>query len=129
MPRQKLPTGWRERQLENWNCSTFHYYLCDRHLDLYEINYIPFRGWMAEKAMLKRDIDEHGTEVVRQFIDACFADYRPTPQYPSLNFGFMSVYMKSRILSPILAEKQRQERIASECANERMSVQEINDWL
>lgn len=128
MPRQKLPTDWRERPLDKWNCSTFHYYLCDRHLDLYELPYVPFRGWTAEKAMLKREIDEHGSEVVRRFIDVCFADYQPTSKYPSLNFGFMKTYMASRILPPILADKQRQERL-SECANERMSVQEINDYL
>jgi hypothetical protein len=83
---------------------------------------------MAEKGILKREIDEHGPEVVKRFIDACFADYRPTPQYPSINFGFMNTWMKSRILPPILADEQRKQRL-SECANERMSVEEINDYL
>jgi hypothetical protein len=128
MANKKTSADWRDRPLEKWNVATFHYYLSDKHLDLYGINYVPFRGWMAEKGMLKREIDEHGPEIVKQFIDACFADYRPTAQYPSINFGFMNTWMKSRILPPILADEQRKQRL-SECANERMSVKEINDYL
>jgi hypothetical protein len=128
MAKQKLPTDWRERPLDKWNTSTFHAYLSDRHFEIYGISYVPMRGWMAEKGRLKREIDEHGPEVVKQFIDACFADYRPTAQYPGLNFGFMATYQKSRILPPILADEQRKQRL-NECANERMSVEEINDYL
>lgn len=127
MTKQKLPTSWRDRPLDKWNASTFRQYLSDMHTDRYGIAYTA-RNYGMEAKLIRTMIDDHGAEITKSFIDTCFSEYRPTPQYPSLNFAFMYSYMRERILPKLMAEQARHERMEQEQANE-MSIDEINEWL
>ncbi|WP_102273209.1 hypothetical protein [Cytobacillus massiliigabonensis] len=100
---------WRNFSADKWTVTTFRAYLFDEHERRYGISYVT-RNHAIEGRWLKTLIAEHGAEVVRKFIDACFAEYRPTPQYPGLNFAFMYSYQRARILPRILAEQARRER-------------------
>jgi len=126
----KLPPAkaWRDRDITDWNCATFCAYLSDRHAEIYRIPYVPGRGgWRAEQGMLKREIDAHGPEVVRRFIDECFREYRPTREYPGINWTFMYTYMRGRVLPKVLAEEKR-KIYESNAANE-MTAEELADLL
>jgi hypothetical protein len=127
----RLPSAkdWRARPVETWNTASFTEYLRDRHTELYGIPYVPGRGgWRAEQGMIKRMIDEHGSEVVRRFIDGCFREYRPTREYPGVNFTFMYTYMRARVLPKVLAEEKREvRREVAEAA--RPSFEELAEWL
>ncbi|WP_338461652.1 hypothetical protein V5G20_18045 [Brevibacillus borstelensis] len=133
-PRTKLPPAkaWRERDIADWNALSFTEYLRDRHRELYGIPYVPGRGgWRREQGEIKRMVTEHGPEVVRRFVDGCFREYRPTRDYPGVNFTFMYAYMRGRVLPKVLAEEKRvEERKLYEvnAANE-MTAEELVDWL
>ncbi|WPS88787.1 hypothetical protein SMD22_07500 [Brevibacillus halotolerans] len=126
MTKRKLPPAkaWREREVSDWNTTTFTEYLRDRHAELYGLPYVPARGWRSEQGMIKRMIDEHGAEVVKRFIDECFREYRPTREYPGLSFTFMFTYMRARNLPKALREEKR--AMAEENV---MSAEEIAEWL
>jgi hypothetical protein len=131
--KRNLPPAksWREREIPDWNVTTFTSYLTDRHTELYGIPYVPGRGWRAEQGMIKRMIDEHGPEVVRRFIDGCFREYRPTCDYPGVNFTFMYTYMRGRVLPKVLAEARREEACVTRDVDVRyeMTAEELADWL
>lgn len=74
-------------------------------------------------------IAEHGPEVVRKFIDACFDEYRPTAQYPGLNFGFMYCYQRARVLPRVLAAHAEQARRAELTQAYEMDNEELAEWL
>ncbi|MBG9788736.1 hypothetical protein [Brevibacillus laterosporus] len=114
--KRKLPPAkaWREREIADWNTTTFTEYLRDRHAELYGLPYVPARGWRAEQGMIKRMLDEHGAEVVKRFIDGCFRTYKPTRQYPTLTFTFMYTYMRARVLAKVLREDNRKITYVSE---------------
>ncbi|MDN9010016.1 hypothetical protein [Brevibacillus laterosporus] len=126
MTKRKLPPAkaWREREIADWNTTTFTEYLRDQHEELYRLPYVPARGWRSEQGMIKRMIDEHGTEVVKRFIDGCFRDYKPTRQYLTLTFTFMYTYMRARVLAKVLREERR---VATK--ENVMSTEELAEWL
>ncbi|WP_231929030.1 hypothetical protein [Brevibacillus sp. SKDU10] len=69
-------------------------------------------------------IDEHGTEIVKRFIDGCFRTYKPTRQYPTLTFTFMYTYMRARVLATALREERRVT-----AAENVLSENELVEWL
>lgn len=130
MSKRNLPPAkaWRERDIADWNTTTFCAYLSDRHTELYGIPYVPGRGgWRAEQGMIKRMIDEHGPEAVKRFTDECFREYRPTRDYPGVNFTFMYTYMRGRVLPKVLAEEKRKPYEVSTVSEK--AVEELVDWL
>lgn len=130
MTKRSNAKDWCARPVETWNTVSFTEYLRDRHTELYGIPYVPGRGgWRAEQGMIKRMIDEHGPEVVRRFIDGCFREYRPTRDYPGVNFTFMYTYMRSRVLSRVLAERAREMTPIVAAPNNGMTLEELSEWL
>ncbi|WP_180968059.1 hypothetical protein [Cytobacillus massiliigabonensis] len=126
MTNRKPPAkDWRNREQADWTVASFQQYLKDTHEERYGIAYTT-RSYGLEGRWLKTLITEHGAEVVRKFIDACFAEYRPTPQYPGLNFAFMFTYQRGRILPRVLAEMARQPR--AQAAAVPITEEEIG-WL
>ena len=115
---------WQNRDIADWNTTTFRQFLADQHEAKYGIKYTT-RSFAIEGRWLKAMIAEHGAEVVRAFIEACFAEYKPTRDYPGLNFAFMFSYQRARILPRVLADvKRRQAVVRTEVENV-----EIDDWL
>jgi hypothetical protein len=98
---------WRALPVDKWTVTTFRHYLFDRHSELYGIKYIT-RNHAVEGRMLKNMIAEEGPDVTKHFIDACFAEYKPTTQYPGVSFAFMYSYMRARVLPRVLAEMKRE---------------------
>jgi hypothetical protein len=128
-PKRNLPPAhdWRARNLSDWNAMTFAAYLADRHEDIFGIKYVAGNNVARERAMLKRMIDEYGPDVTKRFIDACLAEYKPTPQYPGVSFTFMYSYMRARVLPRVLAEVQREQaavttRLTEDQANQLIDL-------
>lgn len=126
MSRSKLPTEWQKRPIEKWNAATFRNYLSDKHKELFGIDYIA-RNYAMEAKLIRTMIDAHGPELTRKFIDDCFADYRPTQNYPGVNFAFMYTYMRERILPRVLADSKR--KVDEEKADNTPTTEEIIGWL
>ncbi|KQL18809.1 hypothetical protein [Cytobacillus solani] len=125
MPKKVAAKDWRNREQADWTIATFQQYLKDAHEERYGIAYTT-RSYGLEGRWLKTLIAEHGAEVVRKFIDACFAEYRPTPQYPGLNFAFMFTYQRGRVLPRVLAEQARKTKAQATAAP--ITEEEIG-WL
>src|SRR5690625_4666098 len=132
---KKLPpaTDWQARQIEDWNVTTFHAYLADKHRDMFGCEYVPYRGWQAEKGMLGRLIGTrtragtHDKAIIKRFIDEVFKSYKPTPQYPGTNFGFLYSYRRN-ILQRLEAEAGRKER-GNQAEMTAEDYDRLSDWL
>jgi hypothetical protein len=115
---------WRNLPIDRWTVTTFRQFLADQHMERYGIGYVA-RNYAIEARWLKSMIAEHGPEVVRTFIEACFKEYRSTAQYPGLNFGFMYSYQRSRILPRVLADMKRKAVVQKSIENNEID----DDWL
>jgi hypothetical protein len=135
MPKRKrhaLPPAhdWRARDLADWNATTFAAYLAERHEDIFGIKYVAGNNVAMERAMLKRMIDEYSPDVTRRFIDACLAEYKPTPQYPGVSFTFMYAYMRARVLPRVLAAVQcEQQAQRARAATTRLTEEQANQII
>ena len=132
---RKLPPAhdWQARDIEDWNVTTFHAYLADKHREMFGCEYVPFRGWQAEKGMLGRLIGTrgrpgtHDKAMIKRFIDEAFDDYRPSKKYPGTSFGFIYAYRRY-ILQQLEAEAGRKESAKrSEMTAE--DYDRLSDWL
>lgn len=131
-----MPTKkYDEIEVTAWNTRHFANYLADEHKRLYGIDYVPFRGYQAEAGMLARYIGTakkpglYAKPLVKAFIDACFAEYKPTREYPGLSFGFMSTYM-TRNLQRLQAEESRKTTSAKAVADsDNDKLDELEAWL
>ncbi|ASB87664.1 hypothetical protein [Bacillus sonorensis] len=112
-----MPTT--DKPVSKWNVRDFQAYLKAEHERLFGVPYVPMRGWQAEAGMLgrwvgtKRKPGEYGPEVTKRFIDLCFAQYRPTADWPGVSFGFMQKWMGrnlQRAVAEIRAEAAAQQR-------------------
>lgn len=120
---------FRNLPIEKWNVTTFREYLKHEHEECYNIPYVT-RSYAMEGRMLKISLAEYNQEVLKRFIDACFADYKPTREYPGLNFAFMYSYMRSRLLPRVLEEIRRKSAHLSRNTEQIIvSTEEIIDYL
>ncbi|MCU4813994.1 hypothetical protein FC679_20955 [Bacillus cereus] len=120
---------FRNLSIEKWNVTTFREYLKHEHEERYKIPYIT-RSYAMEGRMLKTFIAEYEPEATKRFIDACFADYKPTREYPGLNFAFMYSYMRSRLLPRVLEEIRRKgAHLSRNQEHITVSTEEIIDYL
>ncbi|MDQ0270796.1 hypothetical protein [Cytobacillus purgationiresistens] len=124
------PKDWRNRPIDDWLVATFQQYLKDAHVERYGIDYVA-RNYGMEGRNMKQMLAEHGPAVLRQFIDACFAEYKPTREYPGLNFAFMFTWQKARVLPRVLAEGKREKAQEARRKGQQADVSEedLTDWL
>ena len=126
-------SDWRARDINDWNTLTFTEYLKDRHSELFGIEYAPMRSWRMEQGQIGRLIGtarkegSHSKAVVKRFIDEAFESYKPTPQYPGTNFGFIYAYRRN-ILQRLEAEERAESR-REKARAEAPSLDELSDWL
>src|SRR5690625_2640993 len=132
---KKLPpaTDWQARDIDDWNTLTFTEYLKDKHQEIFGIEYAPMRSWRMEQGQIGRLIGTrtkkgtHSKAVVKRFIDEAFRTYKPTPQYPGTNFGFIYAYRRN-ILQRLEAEELANEKREQE-QEDAPSLDELSEWL
>jgi hypothetical protein len=115
MPKAKRPNlppahDWRARDIADWNATTFAAYLADRHEAHFGIKYVAGNSVAKERTWIRRMIDEYGPDVTKRFIDACLAEYKPTPQYPGVSFAFMYSFMRARVLPRVLSDMKCEQQ-------------------
>ena len=66
---------------------------------------------------------------MRKFIDGCFEEYRPTAQYPGLNFAFMFSYQRARVLPRVLAEVARAKQAEERRQQAQTNIEDLAEWL
>lgn len=125
--------NYTDKPVDKWTVNDFLSYVADRHLELYGVEYRPFRSWQAERGLIGGIIGtrtkprKHEPAVLKEFIDECFASHRVSAQYPGVSFGWFWTY-KSALWQRVIAEHVRQEqRQQAETTNQ--SWEELSDWL
>lgn len=132
---KRLPPAkdWRNRNIEDWNVTTFTHYLQDKHRELFGIEYAPMRSWRMEQGQIgsligtARKKGTHSKAVVKRFIDEAFETYKPTREYPGTNFGFIYAYRRNilqRLEAEEMAESKREQARA-----EAPSLDDLAEWL
>jgi len=134
MPKPKLPKAddWQARDIADWNVTTYRSYLYDRHRELYGLDYVG--AVKRDCGMISDMIKKTDKATVKAFIDACFADYKPTPKYPTLNFYFMRTYMADRILPKVQLQMKAERLFAEEEApvektESSENINELKGWF
>ena len=126
----KKATHYSDTPIAEWNTGHFQAYLADKHVEHYGIQYVPAGGVVAERTLLAKHIGTarksgmYGKDVIKRFIDSCFAAYKPTQQYPGVNYHFMARYMTAELQRAELEGKRAE---AAEQATENYS--EVAEWL
>lgn len=135
---RKLPDtkDWRNRNIDDWNTTTFTEYLKDKHRELFGIEYVPFGGrWTTEQGMIGRLIGTrkksgiYDKAVIKRFIDEAFESYKPTPEYPGTNFGFMYTYRRNVLQRIEAEEKRKKNEKEREEPQTEVNWDEIAEWL
>ena len=127
MPKAKLPPAdaWAERNITDWNTTTFRTYLYDRHRELYGLDYVG--AVKRDCGMISGMIKQHDKATVRAFIDECFRQYKPSTQYPMLNFYFMKTYMSERVLPKVLLAQRAERLLGAEEVAANASAEKTED--
>jgi hypothetical protein len=128
MTRKPSVKDWRNLPTTDWTVTTFRQYLADQHESKYGIKYTT-RSFAVEGRWLKSMIAEHGAEIVKAFIDGCFAEYKPTRDYPGLNFAFMFSYQRARILPRVMAEAKRRQVVEESKKQAVVQDENLDEWL
>ena len=118
---EKINTkDWANIAPADWNSTTVTAYLEHLTEESVGVTYEPTGGggsksqrWAREKGMMKRALDKYGAEVVKRFIELCFARHTPKKEYPYPSFTFAYSYMSDQF--PVAeAEIAKGRRMAAE---------------
>src|SRR5699024_12869582 len=68
-----------------------------------------------------RKAGKYDKELVKEFVDHCFATYKPSAKYPGLNFGFMATYMtrEFQAVQKAYSQRKKDEEEATEPIEDR----------
>ncbi|WP_051005658.1 hypothetical protein [Halobacillus halophilus] len=104
---QRQPTDQEVKEIER--------YLNEKHVERFGVFPEPYRGDRKGEASSIRSMLKHeGTEVTKTFIDECIKYYRPSPEYPTVNFKFMFLFMRRPFgLKNARKKVEKQQREAS----------------
>ena len=134
-PKLAPARAWAERDIADWNTTTFHAYLTDKHTEIFGCDYAPFPNFIAEKSVIGSLIGTSGKNAkprtatnvdVKSFIDECFASCVPNSDYPGTSFGFSWKY-RANVWQRIQVEAKAQARRAE--AVEASDIDEVADWF
>lgn len=121
---------YQTKPIDEWNVRDFHDYMSDKHRELFGCEYVPMRSWRMEQGLLgnligtARKQGTHDKAIIKRFIDEAFATYKPTPQYPGINFGFIYTYRRNILQRLQAEEKRKKERQENEA-----TLDDLAEWL
>lgn len=135
MAKNKLAPAkeWQNRDISDWNTTTFTHYLQDKHREQFGIEYAPMRNWRFEQGQIGRLIGTqakkgtHSKAVVKRFIDEAFAEYVPTEEWPGTNFGFIYSYRRNT-LQRVEAEELAKAK-AERAKDDAPTLDELEEWF
>jgi hypothetical protein len=119
---------WQNLPIEKWNATTYRELMKHLSEQCFGLPYTAYNV-KAENGMITNLRKEIGNEGVKRFIIECFKIYKPTPQYPALNFGFMYSFMRGDVIPRVLAEMQREKQVQERKQQSQVSEDDFNDWI
>lgn len=134
-----MAKNYDEIDVSKWNTRHFKQYLEAEHMRNYDVLYTPGIPHQAEAGLLatyigngprsKRKIPRKvSNELLKEFIDRCFADWRPTAQYQNITFSFMHNYMGRHLVA---ADKDMRKATADKSAQVAQvdTLAAANEWF
>lgn len=121
-----------EKPVSKWNVRNLTDYMADEHRKRFNCDYAPFGSWQQERGLISQIFGtaskdgKYDKELVKEFIDECFASYRPTAQYPGTNFGFLWTYRQTEFAR---LKKDYDERKFTEKEAAKPIDDDITDWF
>ena len=96
--------------LEKWNSTTVREYIKYLNTQRFGIPAVTFNV-RQENGMISKFIKEYGIETTKAFVEACVKNYRPNPNYPTVNFATMYSYMKAYELPRVMKARYEANRL------------------
>jgi hypothetical protein len=121
---------YNEKPVDKWTVNDLLSYTAERHAQVYGVEYRPYRSWSAERGLIggligtRQKPRKYEPELVKQFIDVCFKEYRPSKEYPGVSFTFLWTY-KSNVWQKILLSSERKKYEIQSAIDQP----ELEDWL
>src|SRR5690625_4704038 len=125
---------YQTKSIDEWNVRDFHDYMRDKHEELFGCEYVPMRSWRTEQGLLgnligtARKQGTHDKALIKRFSDEAFATYKPTPQYPGTNFGFIYTYRRN-ILQRLQAEENRKKQTEKQRQENKATLEDLAEWV
>jgi hypothetical protein len=131
--KKEMAKHYSEVAPDNWTVNHLLAYIGDEHKQRFNVEYAPWRSWSVERGMIANLIGtrskpgKYSVETVKHFVDICLREYKPTPSYPGISFGFMWTYRSNVWQQVLLAEVQRNNR--KEAIGQQLSEAEFNELI
>jgi hypothetical protein len=126
-------TTYAEKPIANWTTNDFIAYITARHLEVYGVEYRPFRSWSAERGLIggligtRQKPRKYEPELVKAFVDECFRSHKGTREYPGVSFSWLWTY-KSNIWQKTLADNSRKSKTNTQDLDS-LNSGDLLDWL
>jgi hypothetical protein len=116
---------WENLPIEQWSSTTHQCYLFHLTKLHFGIDY-QCRNFATEKRMINNLVKSVGNAIVKEFIEECVRTYKPTAEYPYIQFWFMLSYRKDKVLPRLQKRHQEAEKAAKE--REGTVIEDLGDW-
>lgn len=123
-------TTFNEKPVANWSVNDLLAYISARHLEVYGVEYRPYRSWSAERGIIggligtRQKPRKYEPELVKAFVDECFRTHKGTREYPGVSFSWLWTY-KTAVWQRVQAEAKRRQ-IVQQAMEE---TEDLSDWL
>lgn len=123
-------TTYSEKPVANWSVNDLLAYISARHLEVYGVEYRPYRSWSAERGLIGGLIGtrakprKYEPELVKAFVDECFRTHKGTREYPGVSFSWLWTY-KTAVWQRVQAEAKRRA-IVQQAVEE---PEDLEGWL
>jgi|SRR5690625_1889773 len=123
---------YKTKEIDKWNVNDFMQYFGDKHLERFEVEYMPMGSWAVERGLIgntigtQKKVGKVDKSVFKRFLDICLDEYRPTREYPGTSIGFLLTYRKNVLQQATVAIKAEQN---VEREQETEVSTDISDWF
>ena len=117
-----------EKTIDKWTVNDLLAYISARHLEVYGVEYRPYRSWSAERGLIggligtRQKPRKYESEMVKAFVDECFRTHKGTREYPGVSFTWLWTY-KTALWQRVQAETKRNVQ-----RYEHLD-ENVDDWL
>jgi hypothetical protein len=126
-----MAINYSEKPVANWTVNDLLAYIAERHVQVYGVEYRPFRSWSAERGLIggligtRQKPRKYEPELVKAFVDECFKTHKGTREYPGVSFTWLWTY-KTAVWQRVLADVKRKASVQQAVEQ----TQEFDDdWL
>jgi hypothetical protein len=127
-------TTYNEKPVASWTVNDLLAYITSKHLEVYGVEYRPYRSWSAERGLIggligtKVKPRKYEPEVVKAFIDECFRSHKGTREYPGVSFSWLWTY-KTAVWQRVEADMKRKAIVEESKKRAVEEDEQIDDWL